>query len=57
MFALWIEKDGRFMFSIEDNGGVDVTQKEYSDLFDGQSLGHRIISDDSGRPILSDSLE
>lgn len=57
MFALWIEEDGRFMFSPEDNGGVNITEKEHSDLFDGQSLGRRIIPGKDGNPVLSDSLE
>jgi hypothetical protein len=51
---LWIIKDGRFSFSIDDNGGVEVGEEDHAVLMEGQSLGQRIVADAEGRPFLVD---
>lgn len=57
MFALWIAKDGRFLFSLEDNGGVSITEEEHSELLSGQSLGQQIVPDAEGSPVLIDPAQ
>ena len=52
MFALWIAEDGRFFFSTQDNGGVEITEDELSMLLDGQSAGGKLVPDETGRPVL-----
>ena len=54
MFAKWIPTDGRFLFSLTDNGGVELTQNQHADLTEGQSSGKRIVADANGHPILQD---
>ncbi|MBS1169508.1 MAG: hypothetical protein H6R01_426 [Burkholderiaceae bacterium] len=54
MFAKWLEADGRFAFSIEDSGGVEITDDEHAALMEGQSTGKRIIRGDNGYPALTD---
>lgn len=54
MFALWIDEDGRFMFSVEDNGGVEISDDTHAALMAGQSAGQVIEADDQGRPVLQD---
>lgn len=55
IYAKWIEQDGRFAFSIEDNGGVQITQEEHAALLDGQTAGHVIVAGEDGRPVLQDA--
>ena len=52
MFAKWVGEDNRFGFSLDDNGGVEITEELYAELFNGQSNGKRIIKGDGGLPEL-----
>lgn len=52
-FAKWVEADGRFQFSTEDNGGVEITAAEHAALFGQQTVAMVIVPDAAGRPILA----
>lgn len=54
MFAKWIDKDGRFSFAEDDNGGCEITDDEHAKLMAGQSSGKVITADADGFPMLSD---
>lgn len=55
MYALYVESDNRFAFSVEDNGGVDITDEYYNEIFVGHSAGKIISKDGNGYPIIVDS--
>ena len=52
MFAKFIESDGRFLFSTDDNGGVEITEQDHAALLSAHETGSRIVPDESGRPVL-----
>lgn len=54
MFAKWNDAIGHFMFSLDDNGGIEISSEEHSKLLSAQASGKRIISDDNGYPVLAD---
>src|SRR3979490_2051906 len=54
MFAKWIDADGRFAFSIQDNSGVEITDDEHAALQAGQSQGKIIGKSSAGYPELQD---
>lgn len=54
MYAKFITEDGRFNFSVTDNGGVEITDEAHAALFAGQSTGQCITEDVSGNPVLTD---
>jgi len=54
IYAKWIAADGRFAFSPDNNGGVQITTEEHAALLAGQSAGKVIAADSSGRPALQD---
>lgn len=53
-YAKYIPEDGRFAFSTEDLGGVELTDEYFYALFEGQSTGKIIVPDADGYPILAD---
>lgn len=54
MFAKFVQNDGRFAFAEHDNGGIEISAEEHSELLAGEASGKRIVPDDSGRPVLVD---
>lgn len=54
MFAKWIESDGRFAISIDDNGGKEISDDVLAALFEGQMAGKKIVPDADGYPVLQD---
>jgi hypothetical protein len=56
MYAKWIQDEGRFGFSITDNGGVELSKEEYNSLLAGNSAGQLISRGSDGRPELTDSV-
>lgn len=56
MYALFVELDQRFAFSAEDNGGIEITDDYYNEIFLGHSEGKIISKDGNGKPILIDPL-
>lgn len=54
MFAKWVEQDGRFAFSHEDNGGKEISGEYHSELILGEQSGKRITPDNSKYPVLTD---
>ncbi|MBH2034569.1 MAG: hypothetical protein I8H73_17075 [Pseudomonadales bacterium] len=51
-FAKWVEADGRFMFSDEDNGGVEIAAEQHAELFALHPVAMVIVPDADGRPVL-----
>ncbi|MGN8030870.1 hypothetical protein ACTJKS_14845 [Pseudomonas sp. 22189] len=56
MFALWNDVDERFFFSLDDNGGVKISEEEHDGLMSGQAIGYRIIQGADGVPVLSSDV-
>lgn len=56
MFAKWINEDGRFSFSRNDNGGVEITAATHEALLLGIPAGKIIVKDAGGFPVLVDRL-
>lgn len=54
MFAKWVDADGRFAFSLGDNGGVEVLDEDHALLLAGESQGKRIVPGAGGAPVLQD---
>lgn len=54
MYAKWVEADGRFAFSSTDNGGVEISESDYSALFAAQQAGKVIANDGQGNPVAID---
>lgn len=54
MFAKFIEADGRFAFSLINNGGIEITDEEHAAFLSGQAQGKSIVADANGRPVLQD---
>lgn len=57
MYAMWIATDGRFAFSSSDNGGVEISDSDYSALFVEQQAGKIIANNGSGYPVATDEPE
>jgi hypothetical protein len=55
MFAKWILEDGRFAFSDEDNGGIEIEDAYHTALLAAQSQGKRIAANDNGFPVAVDA--
>lgn len=55
VYAKWIEADGRFAFSLADNGGRRITASARDALLVAESLGKVIAPDADGAPILIDA--
>jgi len=54
MYAKWVGTDGRFAFSGTDNGGVEISEADYSALFAAQQAGKVIANDGQGNPVAID---
>ncbi len=54
MYAKWVGTDGRFAFSGTDNGGVEISEADYSALFAAQQAGKVIANDGRGNPVAID---
>jgi len=54
MYAKYIDADGRFAFSPDDNGGYEITAEEHAALCAGQRTGKVIVPGTDGRPMLAD---
>lgn len=54
MFAKWIEQDGRFSFSEEDHGGVEISDEAHAKLFADHGLGKLITQGPDGLPVATD---
>ncbi|KAF2410506.1 virus tail fibre assembly protein, lambda gpK [Pseudomonas antarctica] len=54
MFAKWIDDDQRYAFSLENNGGMEITNEDWSTLLVGQSEGKIISKNAHGVPFLKD---
>lgn len=54
MYAKWVDADGRFAFSGTDNGGVEISEADYSALFAAQQAGKVIANDGQGNPVAID---
>lgn len=55
MFAKYEQNDGRFSFSVSDNGGISISDDEYKDLFAAQERGFIIIEKD-GVPVAVENI-
>lgn len=55
MFAKYEKNDGRFSFSVSDNGGISISDDEYKDLFDAQERGLTIVERD-GYPVAVENI-
>lgn len=53
-FAKWVAADGRFLFALENNGGVEISDEEKEALFAGHETGKIIQPDVDGYPVLVD---
>lgn len=56
IYAKWVEQDGRFAFSLDDNGGVQITEDEHLALIQGEASGKVITTNNKGCPILVDPV-
>lgn len=54
MFAKWNSSEGRFYFSLDDNGGVEIPDGLHAELFAAQSSGRKIVADENGYPVAVD---
>lgn len=57
VWAKWVDENQTFLFSDEDNGGVEISQEDYAVLVLGLDYGKVIGADESGFPVLLDSPE
>lgn len=51
IFCKWVEADGRFAFSVSDNGGIEISNAEHATLIEQNAQGLHIVPDQDGRPI------
>lgn len=56
MFAKWVAEDGRFAFSMDDNGGVEISPEQHAALLTGEAAGSVIAPDGNGVPTLRPRL-
>jgi hypothetical protein len=52
VWAKWLEENQSFLFSDEDNGGVEITQQRHTLLMQGLHDGKAIVPDEHGIPVL-----
>ncbi|HBL5002114.1 TPA: tail fiber assembly protein [Enterobacter cloacae] len=55
MFAKYDSIDGRYAFSVSDNGGIFISDTEYTALLDAQGRG-LIIIDRDGAPVAVENI-
>ncbi|EPM5600669.1 tail fiber assembly protein [Citrobacter braakii] len=55
MFAKYDSIDGRYAFSVSDNGGISISDAEYTALLDAQGRG-MIIIDRDGAPVAVENI-
>lgn len=53
MYAKWVEEDGRFSFSVNDNGGMQITDEEHASLFAVYDVPVVIVPDENGKPVVA----
>lgn len=54
IYAKWIEADGRFAFSPDDNGGVSIESARHIELLDALAAGKQLSPDSEGIPTITD---
>ena len=54
VWARWLQEEQTFQFSQSDNGGLEITQEDYSALMRGLESGQLIVADEHGVPVLID---
>ncbi|WP_333983516.1 phage tail protein [Ectopseudomonas khazarica] len=54
IYAKWIEADGRFAFSPDDNGGVAIESARHIELLDALAAGKHLTADGNGAPAISE---
>lgn len=54
MYAVFVESEGRFAFSENDNGGFRISSEDHDSLMAAQSTGKVIVPDAAGRPVCVD---
>jgi hypothetical protein len=54
MFAKWIDSDGRFAFSFNNNGGIEISKEYHASLIQDESNGKCIEPGADGVPIAVD---
>jgi hypothetical protein len=52
VWVKWLEEDQAFVFEEVDNGGVEISQADYTALMQGLSAGMVLIANEHGAPVL-----
>lgn len=54
IYAKWIEADGRFAFSPDNNGGVTIESARHIELLDALAAGKQLNPDGNGAPTITE---
>lgn len=55
IYAKWIDADGRFAFSLTDNGGQSISEGDRDVLLLSESAGKVLVPDENGFPVAIDA--
>ncbi|MGE8350124.1 MAG: phage tail protein [Pseudomonas protegens] len=55
IYAKWVEGDGRFAFSLTDNGGQSISASDRDALLLSESAGKNLVPDERGFPVAIDA--
>lgn len=56
IWAKWIEQDHRFLFSLSENGGIELTSERHLELLEACSAGLLVVPGDDGVPQIREPL-
>lgn len=54
IWAKWIEQDGRFLYGLADNGGIEITADRHLELLAAGSAGKVILPGKKGAPEIAE---
>lgn len=56
IWAKWLEQDGRYHYSLTDNGGLEISAERHLSLLDAGSAGKWVRPGANGAPEITDPL-
>ncbi|PYB85208.1 phage tail assembly chaperone [Pseudomonas soli] len=56
IWAKWVEGDGRFSFSLDDNGGTSISAERHGELLRAEAAGQVLVPGEGGTPNIVDPV-